>query len=592
MTLELKKPGVSPPEKIIVTDYKQVNSSSGWDILLRCPNSAGHNNNDDNWSCRGNSAEERVKCPVCGFAAVFWDKDKAHKKGKSYKRKSSKKYLQEAEDKEIKDGISTAIDVDIDNWSGYDDTIKEEVRIRIPYDLCFIPEDERGLVMGAIVKAGIFRITELKSRVKKVKQMLKKQKESIKEEEEEKKKIILTKGWFPGLIHLIKIDGVVHYLLDKDNKLYTAETVKIGDNEFKPKQDLPINYATKKVLDIPRNINFADLLDDVEKFIRRHLEMPEESDYFLLALWVFHTYIIDREFLTPYLYFYGAYGTGKSQAGHVMKHIAYKAENLTTVTSASLFRGIQYYKNTLIIDEIKLWGYNSNPDILSVILSGYQRKDSVPRVDLNEKKDTEDQIKYYDVFGPKAICTTEAIEARIKSRCLYFIMKQNVRVAVEDLIDQDEKSLDQAEYLRNCLTIFRANFLNKKFKKLDKIARRRLGQILTPLYRIVMEIVPEREEEFKEIVKQLDKKRKEVKTLSLEAEVIQVFVDKVKGGIDSIGSKDLCEILNVDRSITAEISTSKLYYKMAPLGFEKTKSQPRKWFIDKEILERLKEEYL
>jgi hypothetical protein len=529
-------------------------------------------------------------CRACGASGSLWDDSKAKGNSKSYKPK--KNYLLEAEDKKIKSDIFAELDIDIDpdNWNAFDEATKERERNNIAFRLACLPADERAMPMGAIIGAGILKKTDLKERITIVSQLIKKKLQSIKEKEEKKK--ILTKGWFPGLIHLIKVGDVVHYLLDKDNKLYTAETVKIGDNEFKPKQDLPINYATKKVLDIPRNINFADLLDDVEKFIRRHLEMPEESDYFLLALWVFHTYIIDREFLTPYLYFYGAYGTGKSQAGHVMKHIAYKAENLTTVTSASLFRGIQYYKNTLIIDEIKLWGYNSNPDILSVILSGYQRKDSVPRVDLNEKIDAEDQIKYYDVFGPKAICTTEAIEARIKSRCLYFIMKQNVRVAVEDLIDQDEKSLDQAEYLRNCLTIFRANFLNKKFKKLDKIARRRLGQILTPLYRIVMEIVPDREEEFKEIVKQLDKKRKEVKTSSLEAEVIQIFVDKAKNDIDSIGSKDLCEILNIDRSITAEISTMKLYYKMIPLGFKKTTTQPRRWSVDQKILKRLEEEYL
>jgi len=529
-------------------------------------------------------------CLGCHIAkGVTWERH-LRDNGDGSRRKSSKRYLQEKKDSEIKSEILMAIDTDINNWEGYFPETKEEVRVRIPYDLYFLPESDRTVAMETITKAGIFRMSELRSRVKKVIYLLEKQKKSVKEEE--KKKIILTKGWFPGLIHLIKFDGVVHYLLDKDNKLYTAETVKIGDNEFKPKQDLPINYATKKVLDMSRNINFADLLKDIEIFIRRHLEMPEEDDYFLVALWVFHTYLIDREFLTPYLYFYGAYETGKSQAGHVLKHIAYKAENLTSVTSASLFRGIQYYKNTLIIDEIKLWGYNSNPDIVSVILSGYQRKDAVPRVDVNEKRDVEDQIKYYDVFGAKVICTTEAIDVRIKSRCLYFTMKQNARMAVEDLIDQNEKSLEQSEYLRNCLTIFRANFLNKKFKKLDKIARRRLGQILTPLYRIVMEIAPDREEEFKGIVKQLDKKRKEVKALSLEAEIIQIFVDKAKKEIYSIGSKDLCEILNIDRSKTAEISTSKLYHRMTPLGFKKPKSQPREWFIDKERLKNLEEEYL
>lgn len=593
MSLELKRPGVSPPEKIIVTDFKYINSSSGWDILLRCPNNQAHNHNDDHWSCRGNESEKRVHCPVCQFGAVFWDNDKAHG-GNNMGQKTSKRLLQEAKEKEMKSNIFAGIDIDIENWSGYDDKIKEEVRIRLPYDLCSLPEDERTIVMRSIVEAGIFRISELRTRVKRTNQMLEKQKESVKEKKRGKKKIILTKGWFPELINLIKIDGVVHYLLDdKDNKLYTAKTIEIGDNEFKPKQDLPIEYPTKKILELSREIDFSLLLKAVERFIRRYLEMPDESSYFLIALWVFHTYIADREFLTPYLFFYGAFGTGKSQAGDILKHLAYKAETITDVTSASLFRGIQYYRNTLLFDEIKLWGYGSNPDIVSIILSGYQRKDAVPRVDMNEKKDVEDQIKYYRTFSPKVFSTTEPIQGRVKSRCLHFIMKQNVRVAVEDLIDQDEKGLEQAEYLRNCLTIFRANFLNKEFKKLEKIGRRRLSQIITPLYRIVIEIAPAREEEFKEIVKRLEKEKKEVKTLSLEAEIIEVFVDRAENkNTYSIGSKDLCQILNVDRSKKSEINTMNLHHTMPPLGFKKATKQPREWYIDKKTLKQLEEEYL
>lgn len=592
MTIELKRPGVSPPEKIIVTDYRYINSSSGWNILLRCPNSQAHNHNDDDWSCRGNSLAKRIHCPVCQFGAVFWDNDKIYGKNNT-EQKTSKRYLQEAKEKEMKSSIFAGIDIDIDNWSGYNEKIKEEVKERIPFDLSFIPEDERTIAMSSIVSAGIFRISELRTRVKRFSQTLEKQKESIKEKKKEKKQTILTKGWFPELINLIKIDGVVHYLLDKDDKLYTSKTVKIGGHEFKPKQDLPIEYPTKEILEMSREIDFADLLKDVEKFIRRYLEMPDESDYFLISLWVFHTYLADREFLTPYLFFYGAFGTGKSQAGDVLKHLAYKAETITDVTSASLFRGIQYYRNTLLFDEIKLWGYGSNPDIVSIILSGYQRKDSVPRVDMDEKKDKENQIKYYKTFSPKVFSTTEPIQGRVKSRCLHFIMRQNVRIAVEDLIDQDEKGLKQAEYLRNCLTIFRANFLNKEFKRLEKIGRRRLSQIITPLYRIVMEIAPDREEEFKEIVKQLEKKKKETKTLSLEAEIIEIFVDRAENkDTYSIGSKDLCEALNTDRSKGSEINTTKLYHTMSPLGFKKATKQPREWYIDKRTLKQLEEEYL
>jgi len=558
--------------------------------LARCINPA---HEDRHPSMGINKIKGEYNCISCQDAkGVTWARH-LREKGENYKPKSNKKLLQEAKDKEIKSDIFLGIKTDIDNWEGYDNTIKDEVRIRIPFDLCFLPEDERNIAITLIVEAGIFRIAELRGMVRKALNELKKQERKIKGKEKEKQKTILTKGWFPGLIHLIKVKGVVHYLLDKDNKLYIAKTVNIDGQRYRPKQDLPIYYATTKVLDMPRDIDFADLLKDVELYIRRYVEMPNESDYFLLSLWTFHTYIADRESLTPYLFFYGAYGTGKSQAGDVLQHIAYKAESITDVTSASLFRGIQYYRNTLLFDEIKLWGRDANPDILSIILSGYQRKDSIPRVDMNEKKDVENQIKYHRTFSPKAFSTTAPIQGRVKSRCLHFTMKQNITEAVEDLIDQSEKGLEQAEYLRNCLTIFRANFLNKKFKKLEKIGRRRLSQIITPLYRIVMEIAPDREEEFKAIVKHLEKEKKETKTLSLEAEIIEIFVNRAEDkDTFSIGSKDLCEILNVDRSKKSEINSMSLFYKMPPLGFKKETKQPREWYIDKEALKNLEEEYL
>ncbi len=75
MTIELKKPGVSPPEKIIVTDYRRLPKPDGiWDMIGRCPNSAAHNHNDNNFSCFISSSERRVLCRfVCKFAANFWD---------------------------------------------------------------------------------------------------------------------------------------------------------------------------------------------------------------------------------------------------------------------------------------------------------------------------------------------------------------------------------------------------------------------------------------------------------------------------------------------------------------------------------------
>jgi len=524
---------------------------------------------------------------------VTWDRH-LREKGKGYKPKSSKKYLQEAEDKEIKSDIFMAIDTDINNWEGYDEKIKEEVRVRLPFDLCSLPKDGIELVMSSIVEAGIFRITELRDRFKKTKNLIRNQLKRIKGKEEKKK--VLTKGCPENLINLIKIDGVVHYLFNKDNEIYSTETIDIDGTTYKAKQDLILNYITPSIFDIDHNgVDFADLLKDVERFVRRHVEMPNEHDYFLLALWVFHTYIIDLEHVTPFLYFQGEFGTGKSQAGDILKHIAYKAEGQTSLTPATMFRSAQYYQTTLIIEEVILSGKDANPDIISLVKCRYERLSAVPRIDMDEK-DRENQIKYYKVFGPLAMGSEQGLLPAIKSRTIHFIMKENIREAVETLIEEDEKSLETAEELRNKLTIFRATLLNKGKQKglkvLRHFARRRLGQILKPLYRVVMEVAPEREEEFLRIVKFLAKKAKKVKQMSLEAEVVKVLLDYVKDGKDFIGSLDLCNFLNTDRSESVQINTMKLHYVMESLGFEGATIGKKGYLINKELLEELKGQYI
>jgi len=597
MTIELKKPGVYPPEKIIITDYREKPGTRGiWNKIGRCPRGEMHNHNDDHFSMNISDIERRVHCFVCGFAAVFWDDSKAKGNSKSYK--PNKNYLSEAEDKEMKSDILAEFDIDVDpdNWNAFDEATKERQRNNIVFNLCCLPVGERAIPMGAIIGAGIFKSPELKSRVKRVSHLIKKKLQSIKEKEEEKKKKILTKGCPENLINLIKINNKVHYLFNKDSKLYSTETIDIDGTTYKAKQDLIINYITESIFDIDRNgVDFGGLLKDTERFTRRHVEMPNEHDYFLLALWVFHTYIIDLEHVTPFLYFQGEFGTGKSQAGDVLKHIAYKAESLTSLTPATMFRSAQYYQTTLIVDEVTLSGRNADPDIIALVKCRYERMSAVPRIDTDDK-DRENQIKYYKVFGPLAMGSEQGLLPAIKSRTIHFIMKENIREAVETLIGEDEKSLKTAEELRNRLTIFRATLLDKwkrkELKGLKHFARRRLGQILKPLYRVVMEVAPEREEEFLKIVKFLARKAKKVKQMSLEAEVVKILSDHAKDEKDFIGSLDFCDLLNTDRSESVQINTMGLHYVMESLGFEGTRVGKKGYLIDKGLLENLEEQYI
>ncbi|MBA7501171.1 DNA primase [subsurface metagenome] len=367
------------------------------------------------------------------------------------------------------------------------------------------------------------------------------------------------KTLIPDLIHLVREDDIVKYLVKSEGKLIIKPTYLERDNIYIPKQDLPIKIPNVDILTEPTNIKGNELLDEVVSFIERYLEMPSDSDYLLLALWIFHTYLIEKFNVTPLLYFYGVLETGKTRAGEVLEQLAFRGERLTSPTEATLFRSADYFKTTLIIDEIKLWGNDGNPEVARLIKSRYKRGLRVSRINLNKKG--EDQVEYFDVFAPLAMCTTEGIPSDIESRCIIFLMKANSRIEVEAAFDE-EISLK----LRNRLTIFRANFFEKELPEFEQISRRRLNEIMQPLYQILMILNPERKKEFMVIIEEMQEEKEEEEGMSLEAEIIKQIKDNM---VPEFLTLDLLNKLNEERGDKEKLSSMLVSIRTKRLGFKK-----------------------
>lgn len=73
--IDIKRPGVSPPEKITIRNCKQINSNNGWDLKGICPFHDDHHE-----SLYLNRTLKRFKCQTntCGVAGVFWNEELAH----------------------------------------------------------------------------------------------------------------------------------------------------------------------------------------------------------------------------------------------------------------------------------------------------------------------------------------------------------------------------------------------------------------------------------------------------------------------------------------------------------------------------------
>lgn len=372
-----------------------------------------------------------------------------------------------------------------------------------------------------------------------------------------------TKSIVPDLIHLVGEDGRTKYLFCKSGQWLIEEYFIKGDKRYSPKQNLPIKILNPNILKRSFSLDIARLATEIDAFIKSYLEMPLDSDYLILAMWVFHTYLIEKFNTTPILYFYGVKETGKSRAGEVLSELAFRAQRLTSLTEATLFRSVEMFKPTLIIDEIKLMGKGGNQGLADLMKTTYKRGLKVSRINLN--KSGEDQIEYFDTFTPLVICTTESIPDIIESRCILFTMQKNSNPQIEKMIDEK-----WANDLRERLTVFRANYITKELPEAQYIARGRLNEIMFPLYQSLLIVGPERKNEFINIVKRIQKSKENEDGMSLDAEIVKAIDDECRENqnkqfLTQVISKRLNEI----RSENEQISDRAVSNRIKRLGFDK-----------------------
>jgi len=396
-----------------------------------------------------------------------------------------------------------------------------------------------------------------------------------------------TKSIVPDLIHLVGDQGRTKYLFCKNGQWLIEEYFIQENKRYTPKQNLPIKILDSNILNRSLKMDIARLAIEINTFIKNYLEMPLDSDYLILSMWVFHTYLIEKFNTTPILYFYGVKETGKSRAGEVLSELAFRAQRLTSLTEATLFRSVELFKPTLIIDEIKLMGKGGNQGLADLIKTTYKRGLKVSRINLN--KYGEDQIEYFDTFSPLVICTTETIPDIIESRCILFIMQKNSNPQIERKID-----MKWANDLRERLTVFRANYMSKELPEAQYIARGRLNEIMFPLYQALLICEPERKSEFVQIVKRIQKNKDNEEGMELEAEIVKAIDDECRENRDSqFLTQAISKRINEFRSENEAISDRVVNNRIRRLGFHKTRfNNGRMGFrINTERLRCLKNKY-
>ncbi|GAH37629.1 unnamed protein product, partial [marine sediment metagenome] len=147
-----------------------------------------------------------------------------------------------------------------------------------------------------------------------------------------------------------------------------------------------------------------------------------------------------------------------------------------------------------------------------------------------------------------------------------------------------------AKSIRNKLIVFRANLAEKELKELKPISRRRLNEILYPLYQILMEVAPERKDEFKLVIKEIEKKKEGEEGFTLEADIVDEIVKYYnKTGEESILTSEIVNRLNEGKREKEQFSDRLISLRIKRLGFEKIRLEggKRGFKIDLDLLEKI-----
>jgi len=287
------------------------------------------------------------------------------------------------------------------------------------------------------------------------------------------------------------------------------------------------------------------LLEEIRDFIHRYLEIDAIYER-LASYYVLFTWVYDAFANLPYLRALGDTGSGKSRLLSTIGGICYKPCFVAgAITPAPIYRVIEAYRGTLIIDEADFKDSEMYSEIVKILNVGFQKDCAVIRMEQNGQSYTP---RAYHVFGPKILATRDRFrDDALENRMYTVIMRTCTRRDIPVLLPSS--FYDEALRLRNKLLLFR--FRNLSSAKADltlvnETLEPRLNQILVPLASVIKE--DEFREEFNDLMEQYQKEVLMDRATRWESEIVAAILelrDTKSNKFFSMG--EIAEVVNSHR---------------------------------------------
>jgi hypothetical protein len=155
--------------------------------------------------------------------------------------------------------------------------------------------------------------------------------------------------------------------------------------------------------------HLRDLFDEL-------VQLPDPRHSTLLAAWTLGTYFHPLFLTFPRLVLFGQAESGKTKVLGILKETAWNAFHFTSATAATMYRLVEEYRPTLLLDEVENL---TNPRdsatraVLPIIHAGYKQGATVPRTEGDGRGR---EVVEYAVYAPMAIAGIKGVGTVTETR--------------------------------------------------------------------------------------------------------------------------------------------------------------------------------
>ena len=418
-------------------------------------------------------------------------------------------------------------------------------------------------------------------------------------------KVYLTAS-FDGLCDIVLNEGRVKFLLDTGE---IRENIIIDGKLFIPPQQEDLDYLLPNasvVIEESSRHKITDKRDDkdieqgcpyclelLKELIDYHKaisELPNNLYYYLLALWDYHTYLIDKFIFSPILYFFADRERGKTRTAKGLIYVARRGIMTETLREANLIRWGRDHKATLLFDVKNFAKKLLVSGAEDLVYGRVERGVVASRVLFPEKGAFKDTVKF-EVFGPTVVTSNRMIDDIGLSRTITIDMKPS------DKIFLTEPTKEEGLTLREKLTGMRLAHLKQTFIEVKKQETGRIEDMLIGYLGMIKTLFPKMEERYVELKKLIKEQKQEVALDSFEAQILQIIINcepMVEAGSVVLIYDQICSIYNGGKRENLHLDGRSMGRITKGMGFTSKKNSDRTKrgiFYDTQIIKKLKQVY-